>query len=150
MLEERGWRGTVVVLSDGVDIGNALHMVEVRDRLRRTQVLLFWSRLSTEGGKPAMSLAPLGFASAWRTTDAHRAALRELEKAFADSGGRVIDVSLAADNEPAFREVVAELREQYVIGYCPTGIHRDGRWHRVKVRVTWPGVTVRPCGYLDN
>jgi Ca-activated chloride channel family protein len=149
LLEQRNGRRTVVLLSDGVDTVSALDMAEVRERLRHSQILLYWIRLSTEGGKPATSAAPLAFASAWRTSEGHRRELGELEKAIEDSGGRVIDVSLTADVEPAFREVVDELREQYVIGYYPTSIRRDGTWHRIDVKVARPGVSVRPCGYLD-
>ena len=150
LLERRNGRRTVVLLSDGVDTESALEMAEVRDRIRHSQILLYWIRISTEGGKPATSSTPLWFTSAWRTTEGHRKELGELEKAVEDSGGRVIDVSLAADVEPAFREVVTELRGQYVIGYYPTSLRRDGAWHRVEVKVARPGVSVRPCGYLDS
>ncbi len=149
LLERRNGRRTVVLLSDGVDTESALGMAEVRDRLRQSQILLYWIRISTVGGKPVTSASPLTFASAWRTTEGHRKELGELEKAVDDSGGRVIDVSLAADVEPAFREVVDELREQYVVGYYPTSLRRDGSWHRVEVKVARPGASVRPCGYLD-
>ena len=52
--------------------------------------------------------------------------------------------------EEQLRAAIAELREQYVIGYYPSEDLGDGAWHDVKVRVQRPGVTVRTReGYFD-
>ena len=55
----------------------------------------------------------------------------------------------AALNE-AFAGILAELREQYVLGYYPSEDRDDGEWHDVKVRVDRSGVAVRTReGYID-
>ena len=62
------------------------------------------------------------------------------------------DVSLddIADLEGAFAGILAELREQYVLGCYPSVDRGDGQWHDVKVRVGRSGVVVRAReGYID-
>lgn len=39
-----------------------------------------------------------------------------------------------------FDQIATELRHQYLIGYYPTNLRRDGKWHRVKVNVKQIGV----------
>ena len=43
-----------------------------------------------------------------------------------DTGGRVIDVHNEKSLEKAFDEISEELRSQYVLGYYPTNLKRDG------------------------
>jgi hypothetical protein len=52
--------------------------------------------------------------------------------------------------DEAFAGILAELREQYVLGYYPTVAQGDGSWHAIKVRVKKSGLDVRTRGgYLD-
>src|SRR5438034_6285105 len=37
-----------------------------------------------------------------------------------------------------FERIAIELRHQYSIGYKPSNFTNDGRWHRIKVKVTPP------------
>jgi|SRR5580700_7501572 Ca-activated chloride channel family protein len=52
------------------------------------------------------------------------------------TGGRTI----AADDRKQIPEIAAliskELRNQYVLGYRPTNVARDGKWHKVQVMLT--------------
>jgi Ca-activated chloride channel family protein len=51
---------------------------------------------------------------------------------------------------PAFEEIRQELREQYVLGYYPTGKRRDGSWRKVQVRLRDSSLEVRARdGYGD-
>jgi hypothetical protein len=53
------------------------------------------------------------------------------------------------DLEPTYRGILQELREQYVLGYYPTDLQKDGSWRPVRVRVD-SGSQVRAReGYLD-
>jgi Ca-activated chloride channel homolog len=36
----------------------------------------------------------------------------------------------------ATASIALELRRQYSIGYYPTDLNQDGKWHKIKVRVT--------------
>ena len=54
------------------------------------------------------------------------------------SGGRVFFPRNSAQMNEAFEQIALELRHQYSIGYRPLNLVLDGKWHRVKVKVTPP------------
>jgi hypothetical protein len=67
-----------------------------------------------------------------------------------ESGGRIIEVVSTEAIRPTFLDVLAELREQYALGYYPDNLDNDGRWHKIGVRIKRPGVDVRTHeGYVD-
>src|ERR1700722_11652070 len=57
-------------------------------------------------------------------------------------GGRVIDVHNEASLEKAFDEISQELRSQYVLGYYPTNIKRDGTFRKLRVDVMRPDMKI--------
>jgi Ca-activated chloride channel family protein len=59
------------------------------------------------------------------------------------TGGRYIDDPGGARMYQAFEEIVDELSHQYTIGYFPTPEKRDGKWHKIRVEVSKPGIQVR-------
>jgi hypothetical protein len=68
-----------------------------------------------------------------------------------ESGGRIRVLGDVDEIEPAFEEIMAELRGQYVLGYYPTKRHSGGSWRPVRVRVDVPSARVRfRAGYIDN
>lgn len=137
-------RRVVVVLSDGIDLLSALRMDEVLWRARRSQALLYWIHLS--GG----TLETPQVASSWRNADSNAQEFDLLGKTVEESGGRLEMLSSLDDLEPAYRGILQELREQYVLGYYPTALRKDGSWRPVRVRVDRGGVRVRTReGYLD-
>jgi Ca-activated chloride channel family protein len=45
-------------------------------------------------------------------------------------------------------EIAHEIRNQYIIGYTPTDLHKDGKFRTIRVEVDVPGATVRTrAGY---
>lgn len=68
------------------------------------------------------------------------------------TGGRVFAPSVGAPLDEAFREILRELRTQYLLGYYPRGVPRskDG-FHRIEVRVRRPGLQVSArSGYYEE
>jgi VWFA-related protein len=59
-----------------------------------------------------------------------------------DTGGRVIGVHNENGLEKAFDVISEELRSQYVLGYSPSNLARDGTFRKIKVEVTRPDVKV--------
>jgi len=105
--------------------------------------MIYWIQL--EGGEKHHS-----YASAWRNAQENDKEYDTLEKAVVESGGRIQRIDKVAEIESAFRGILQELREQYVIGYYPSDVRKDGRWHDVSVNVQRAGVRVRTRdGYLD-
>lgn len=109
----------LVVLSDGED-NASVHSDEVMlERAARSDALIYTvstAQLGNDVGRPGL--------------------LRRLARS---SGG----VAYTPKNErgvvDAFREIAANIRRGYRIGYVPTDTLRDGRFRRVKVSVRAPG-----------
>jgi len=51
------------------------------------------------------------------------------------TGGRAYSVDNPNDLPAIAHRIGVELRDQYVLGYHPTQAHRDGRFHKIKVRM---------------
>ena len=149
LLEERQGRRVVVVLSDGIDTHSAISMPEVLFKARQSQALIYWIRLQDElAGQDADSQVSLF--SAWRDKDWYREHLRLLRRGVEESGGTITSVRKLDEIRPAFRGILEELREQYVLGYYPKDLQHDGRWRKVKVKVSRSGVRLLAReGYLD-
>jgi Ca-activated chloride channel homolog len=54
------------------------------------------------------------------------------------SGGRLFSVEDAGELPDIAEKISIELRNQYVIGYKPSNLVRDGRWRRIKVKLNPP------------
>lgn len=144
VLEARQGRRVVVLFTDGADLLSVLPMRDVLWAARRSQALVYWIRLQ-EQEKAAR------FATAWRGPDANAAEIADLEKTVRESGGRIASIGSVSEIESAFRSIMDELREQYVIGYYPSEESDDGSWREVEVRVARGDTKVRTRGgYVDD
>jgi Ca-activated chloride channel homolog len=54
------------------------------------------------------------------------------------SGGRIFSVEDANELPDIMEKISIELRNQYVIGYRPSNMVRDGRWRRIRVKLNPP------------
>ncbi|MEM8963003.1 MAG: VWA domain-containing protein [Acidobacteriota bacterium] len=140
-LERRQGRRVVVLFTDGADLHSVLDMADVVWTARRSQALIYWLRLGDGSAD---------FSTAWRNFEGNRAQLEKLTRAVEESGGRINDLNGIDEIEPAFRDLLRELREQYVLGYYPTNDRDDGRWRDVDVDVDRSGTSIRARdGYVD-
>jgi len=78
--------------------------------------------------------------SPYRVSDRARDAVRQaLGRAVNITGGAIVSAKNAVDS---FRDLLAKLDEQYVLGYTPEGV-APGGWHEIKVELKNPnGATV--------
>ncbi len=145
LLDARQGRRVVVLFTDGADLHSVLDMEEVLWKARRSQSLIYWIRLEDKGP------ANRSFSTAWRDAEGNRHELEVLEKAVLQSGGKITSLESLNEVESAFRDILAELREQYVLGYYPSKIQNDESWHDVDVRVQGrSGLKIRARdGYVD-
>jgi Ca-activated chloride channel family protein len=142
-LESRQGRRVVIVLSDGLDSHSVLRMREVAWLVRRSRAMIYWLRLDAAEEQPSRY-------SSWKNADDYRQEWRLLGDIVAESGGRVLDLQRVDEAESSVGEILDELRDQYVLGYYPLSNRNDGSWHKVRVRVSRPGLRVRTRGgYLD-
>ena len=64
-----------------------------------------------------------------------------MAKVAEESGGGYVEVNYGQDLGRAFAQVAEELHSQYLLGYTPP--RRDGKTHRIEVRVTDKGMKPR-------
>lgn len=144
LLEKRQGRRVVILLSDGVDVESLLQAAQVHEIAVRSQALIYWIRASSE---------PFGHLvrSTWRNVVEHSAEIRQLDATVTASGGRRIDIQRFEDAADAFQQILTELREQYVLGFYPDRVRRNGAWHPLRIEVDAKGVELRTRdGYFDD
>lgn len=147
---ERQGRRVVVLLSDGVDSHSILAMQDVLANARRSQAIVYWLRLPYDDRYAGEDHALPPLRNAWRTPEEYRREYDVLEQMVVESGGRVEVIPSVDRIEPAFRGILAELRDQYVLGYYPRDPRHDGGWREVEVRLEASGPDVRSQrGYVD-
>lgn len=145
MLEARQGRRVIVLFTDGADLHSVLDMDDVMWKARRSQALVYWIVLLDRGA------ANTSYITAWRGKDDNARQLEGLARISEQTGARVIGIRNIEDTGKAFREILAELREQYVLGFYPSSSQDDGKWHEVKVGTARQGVEVRAReGYVDQ
>lgn len=145
-LEAQPGRPVVVLFSDGTDAHSALPMEEVLWKAGRSQALIYWIHLQGEGKSSTDTIS-----TAWRDGDGNKEEVEQLRRAVNRSGGTIHTIERPEELSGAFREILAELREQYVLGYYPSSSKSDGSWH--DVRVTVDSLTARARhrgGYVDD
>lgn len=145
-LEAVQGRRVVVLFSDGSDVHSVLPMEGVLQKARSSQALIYWIRLRD----PAEESEVPEYTSSWRNVEANRREFKDLRQAIQESGGRIEVVDNLAELEEAFAGILAELREQYVLGYYPSQANHDGAWRNVRIRVEKHNLDVRTReGYFD-
>lgn len=144
-LEAQPGRPVIVLFSDGTDAHSILPMEQVLWKAGRSQALIYWIRLEAEGASSTDTIS-----TAWRDGDTSKTEAEQLQKAVERSGGEIYSIQRSEDLAGAFRNILAELREQYVLGYYPNTSRGDGSWHEVKVNGPL-GLRVRHRGgYVDD
>ena len=68
---------------------------------------------------------------------------RQVEALAQQTGGLLFRARRVEDLEGAYRRVAVELRTFYSLAYTPANAVRDGRWHKVEVKVDRPGIVIR-------
>jgi Ca-activated chloride channel family protein len=113
----------LLLISDGQDNDSRYTFNELRKLLKESDVVLYAIGILS-GSDAGSSLGMEG-----------QGVLDELSGV---SGGKAFFPRSAAEMDDIFEQIALELRHQYSIGYKPEGFTTDGKWHRVKVKVTPP------------
>lgn len=113
----------LLLISDGQDNNSRYTFNELRRLLKESDVVLYG--VGILGGSDAGS--SLGMEG--------QGILDELASV---SGGKAFFPRSAAEMDDIFEQIALELRHQYSIGYKPANFTNDGRWHKIKVKVTPP------------
>jgi len=118
----RHQKKALLIISDGQDNNSRYTFSELRDLVREADVQLY-----------AIGIVDL-------VHDSELGAYGEsvLEELSRSTGGRAFFPSSEEELVDVCTQIALELRHQYSIGYYPTAEIRDGRWHKLKVKVDPP------------
>jgi Ca-activated chloride channel family protein len=117
-----------VVLTDGEDTSSLVSFDEVLEQAKRSETAIYAIGLRSKD-----LLTSKGFNEADYV-------LRQLTQ---QTGGRVFFPTGVGELPAIYRQISEELSSQYAMGYSSRNPKRDGRWRRIVVRVTKPGIAAR-------
>ena len=113
----------LLLISDGQDNNSRYTFGELRRLLKESDVTLYGiGILSGSDAGSSMGMEGQGI----------------LDELASVSGGKAFFPRTNAEMDDIFEQIALELRHQYSIGYKPVNFTNDGRWHKIKVRVTPP------------
>jgi Ca-activated chloride channel family protein len=113
----------LLLISDGQDNNSRYTFNELRRLLKESDVTLYGIGILS-GADAGSGLGMEG-----------QGILDELASV---SGGKAFFPRSNAEMDDIFEQIALELRHQYSIGYKPENFANDGRWHKIKVKVTPP------------
>ena len=122
MKDARHERKALLVVSDGGDNRSRYTEGEVRAQVRESDVEIY----------------SIGIFDPYAPTPEERTGPQLLDDLSASTGGRLFRVDDVDEMSDIAEKITTELRNQYVIGYRPKGLIRDGKWRKVKVKVNPP------------
>ncbi len=122
MRDARHERKALLVVSDGGDNRSRYTEGEVRAEVREADVEIY----------------SIGIFDPYAPTPEERTGPQLLEDVSDVTGGRLFRVDDIDELGDIAEKISTELRNQYVIGYRPQDLSRDGKWRKVKVKVNPP------------
>ena len=154
--EGRYQKKVVLVVTDGEDTTSVTRFDKALQNIRESEMLVYSVGIK---GAPGFdmgtdslvgNLGNSGSSTRYSTT-VDMKVLNEFGDA---SGGRAWEISEAAFGkkmDEVLETIAAELRSQYSIGYYPTHPVKDGKWHKVRIRMKNPDYVARARKeYLDK
>ena len=122
MREAKHQRKALLVVSDGGDNRSRYTEGEVRAQVREADVEIY----------------SIGIFDPYAATPEERTGPALLNEISEETGGRLYRVDDLSEMGDIAEKISTELRNQYVIGYTPKDINRDGKWRKVKVKLSPP------------
>jgi Ca-activated chloride channel homolog len=122
MKEAKHERKALLVVSDGGDNRSRYTEGEVRSQVRESDVEIY----------------SIGIFDPYAATPEERTGPQLLNELSEETGGRLYRVDDISEMGDIAEKISTELRNQYVIGYTPKDLSRDGKWRKVKVKLNPP------------
>lgn len=117
-------RKALVIVSDGGDNMSRYSLRSVRNLAKESDAQIYAVDVCDAPGVLITKKLEEKFGKQWLTQ------VTEV------TGGRTIAVDNAAKIPPAAAQISRELRNQYVLAFHPEEAQRDGKWRKLKVKVT--------------
>ena len=118
-------RPVLVMYTDGADSRSSISLPETVELLRASHVTVYAVGLVENAGSARMQ---------------SQQRLRLLAET---TGGQAFFPTSLKDLDRTYEQVLNEIRAQYQLGYLSTNTVADGRWRKVEVKMTRPGLKVR-------
>ncbi|MFP5207475.1 MAG: VWA domain-containing protein [Acidobacteriota bacterium] len=115
-------RKALLIVSDGGDNRSRYTEGEVRAQVRESDVQIY----------------AMGIFDPYAPNPEERMGPQLLQSLCEESGGRMYQVEDINELSDIAEKISTELRNQYVIGYRPGDLARDGKWRKLKVKVNPP------------
>jgi VWFA-related protein len=125
MRHARHTRKALVIISDGGDNCSRYSTRDIKNRIREEDVQIYSIGI----------LEPFGGRGRTPEELAGPALLSELAD---DSGGRMFEVEDVNEMPAVAAKLGMALRHQYVLGFSPSMPKKDGKYHRIIVKLTRP------------
>jgi Ca-activated chloride channel homolog len=118
----RHTKRALLLVSDGQDNHSRYTYREVRDLVKEADVQVY----------------AIGIVDLWKDNDWGPYGLSVLEELTRVTGGKAFFPTSEEELADVCTQIALELRHQYSVGYYPTTDIRDGRYHKIKVKVDPP------------
>ena len=151
--EGRYQKKAVLLVTDGEDTTSLTRFDKALQNIREAEMLVYSVGIK---GAPGFDMGtdPLSGNSGSSTPNHTTVDMKVLNRFGEASGGRAWEISEAAfgkNMDAVLDTIAAELRSQYSIGYYPNHPVKDGKWHRVRIRMKNPDYVARARKeYLDK
>lgn len=137
LMRARHGRKALVLVTDGEDQGSKIRLEDSIASAEKANVIVYSIIVSDPEFYSLMGGAYRGDAKIRRLTR--------------QTGGRTIRVKSVENIGAAFGDIARELHSQYLLGYYPSNLRRDGSFRRIQVTVPGHGYVVRTrTGYYDT
>lgn len=125
MKKARNPRKALLIISDGGDNSSRYTETEIKNAVREADVQIFaigiFEGMANRGRTPEEAAGP--------------GLLNELAE---QTGGRAYAVENLADLPDIAAKIGTALRNEYILGYTPKNLERDGKYRRVTVKLVQP------------
>jgi Ca-activated chloride channel family protein len=122
MRQARYARKALLILSDGGDNHSRYSENDVKSALRESDVMVF----------------AVGTYERYVATQEELLGPSLLNEVAGISGGQAFTITNAAELPAVTRNIGTQLRHQYLLAYQPPAAERDGKWHKINVKLRLP------------
>jgi VWFA-related protein len=118
-------RKAILIVSDGGDNSSRYGLREVRSRIREADVQIYAVGIEEPLLTRARSMEEFGGAAL-------------LQDISSQTGGRLYEIDDVNELPSVAAKIGMSLRNEYVLGYVPATQRRDGKYHKVQVKIERP------------
>jgi VWFA-related protein len=129
MKKAKNPRKAIVIVSDGGDNSSHYTAAQIEALVREADVQIYAMGVF----EPMFNLG---------LSSAEISGPKLLSEIATQTGGRAFAATLSSDLPAVASRIAIELRNQYVLGYYPKDQVKDGKYHKIEIKVTQPkGIT---------